>query len=279
MRFPILLASSIVTVLFATFAVSTVPEGRPPSKLIGDEGPYLDVDVSTVDRRIAREPDYVSTPRYAMFVFGPRAEARMWAVLDRSEAALPYYDVLYFDLDGDGDLTDPGERFHGVHREDLEASGSALTIRVDSIRVPGTSLVHTDMRIETARRSDDPGAIMFQLRWRGREPLLGGYGLARAGWTTWSNDAATAPIFRPTPHGTLSFGLFVSEAEGVTLRSGFTEDVHIMIGSSASGANALTVLHEEFLDLEKDVLTVTLIGEDENGDEVRGVRTRLKRHC
>ncbi|MEM1453391.1 MAG: hypothetical protein AAF957_11740 [Planctomycetota bacterium] len=279
MRFPTLLASSIVTVLFAAFAVSTVPEERPPSKLIGDEGPYLEVDFSTIDRRIAREPDYVSTPRYAMFVFGPKAEARMWAVLDRSDAALPYYDVLYFDLDGDGDLTDPGERFHGAYREHLEASGAAITIRVDSIRVPGTTLVHTDLRVHTARRKGDPSAISFRMRWRGREPLSGGRGLARAGWTTWSHDVATAPIFRPTPHGTLSFGLFVSDPEGVTLRSGFTEDVDIMIGSPGSGVNALTVLHEDFLDLEKDALTVTLIGEDENGDEVRGERTRLKRHC
>jgi hypothetical protein len=62
-----------------------------------------------------KEPAYASKdPKYALLVFGPKAQTRVWVVLD-----LPYdplrekpgdRDVLYADLNGNGDLTDPGER-------------------------------------------------------------------------------------------------------------------------------------------------------------------------
>jgi hypothetical protein len=61
------------------------------------------VDLAKVERTLAKEPAYQSkAPRYGLLAFGPQAERRVWLVLDR--------DTLYVDANGNGDLTEPGER-------------------------------------------------------------------------------------------------------------------------------------------------------------------------
>src|SRR5262249_38281029 len=60
-------------------------------------------DLTRIDRRIAREPAYQSRePRYCLLVFGPKAQTRVWLVFDG--------DTLYADVNGNGDLTEAGER-------------------------------------------------------------------------------------------------------------------------------------------------------------------------
>jgi hypothetical protein len=61
------------------------------------------VDRAKNDRSLCKEPTYQSKgPQYCLLVFGPEAAIRVWVVLDG--------DVLYLDRNGNGDLTDPGER-------------------------------------------------------------------------------------------------------------------------------------------------------------------------
>jgi hypothetical protein len=61
-------------------------------------------DLSKVERRIAKQPNYMTnSPKYALLVFGPEAKLRVWVVIDG--------ETLYLDRNGDGDLTDPKERF------------------------------------------------------------------------------------------------------------------------------------------------------------------------
>ena len=61
------------------------------------------VDLATIDRSLRKEPAYESKqPQYCLLVFGTEAKTRVWVVLDG--------DVLYLDRNGNGDLTDPGER-------------------------------------------------------------------------------------------------------------------------------------------------------------------------
>jgi hypothetical protein len=59
-------------------------------------------DLAKVDRSIRREPAYRSRPGYCLLVFGPEAKHRAWLVLDG--------DALYVDRNGNGDLTEEGER-------------------------------------------------------------------------------------------------------------------------------------------------------------------------
>jgi hypothetical protein len=66
-------------------------------------GPAGAIDFRTIDRTIKKEPRYAGTPSYCLLVFGPQAKERVWLVLDG--------DTLYVDRNGNGDLTDKGERF------------------------------------------------------------------------------------------------------------------------------------------------------------------------
>src|SRR5262245_100008 len=59
--------------------------------------------LARVERAIAKEPKYQSkSPRYCLLVFGPEARFRVWLVQDG--------DALYVDRNGNGDLTESGER-------------------------------------------------------------------------------------------------------------------------------------------------------------------------
>ena len=60
------------------------------------------VDLTMIDRSIAKEPAYKSKPKYCLLVFGPEAKNRVWIVLDG--------EVVYVDRNGNGDLTEVGER-------------------------------------------------------------------------------------------------------------------------------------------------------------------------
>lgn len=60
-------------------------------------------DPLKVDRTIKQEPTYqTKAPRYGLLVFGPEGKDRVWLVQDG--------DTLYVDRNGNGDLTDPGEK-------------------------------------------------------------------------------------------------------------------------------------------------------------------------
>jgi hypothetical protein len=78
-------------------------------------------DLAKIDRIIAREPKYTGKPQRCLVVFGPDLKDRVWLVRDG--------DVLYADKNGNGDLTDPGERIAG------EKDGSGLVFHVGTIRL------------------------------------------------------------------------------------------------------------------------------------------------
>jgi hypothetical protein len=68
--------------------------------LVGQAGA---AGLDDIKRPPLKEPVYESkAPQYCLLVFGPEAKTRVWMVLDG--------DVLYLDRNGNGDLTDPGER-------------------------------------------------------------------------------------------------------------------------------------------------------------------------
>jgi hypothetical protein len=59
-------------------------------------------DLAGIDRTIKKEPKYLGKPRYCLLVFGPEASQRVWLVLDGG--------TLYVDRNGNGDLTEAGEK-------------------------------------------------------------------------------------------------------------------------------------------------------------------------
>src|SRR5262245_53303795 len=68
-------------------------------------------DLAKLVRAPRKEPAYLSKrPLYGLAAFGAKAEKAVWLVLDKSKPEGGRYDVLYIDLNGDGDLTSAGER-------------------------------------------------------------------------------------------------------------------------------------------------------------------------
>jgi hypothetical protein len=60
-------------------------------------------DEPKVERKIRKEPAYSSkSPKYCLLAFGPKAETRVWLVLDG--------DTFYIDHNSNGDLTEPSKR-------------------------------------------------------------------------------------------------------------------------------------------------------------------------
>ncbi len=81
------------------------------------------VDLREVPRTIAKEPMYETNPKYGLLVFGPEAATRVWLVHDGA--------TLYADLNGNGDLTDPAERF--AADESYHANDGTFRFKVGEI--------------------------------------------------------------------------------------------------------------------------------------------------
>jgi beta-lactamase regulating signal transducer with metallopeptidase domain len=72
-------------------------------------------DLAMIERKISKEPQYLGQPMYCLLMFGKNAEPR-WLVLDNvtePNTNGPGENIAYFDRDGDGDLTKPGNRIVG----------------------------------------------------------------------------------------------------------------------------------------------------------------------
>jgi len=76
------------------------------------------LDLSKIERTIRKEPAYKSKPKYCLLVFGPEAKTRIWLVMDG--------DVLYVDKNGNGDLTEEGERI--TAKEGLFEAGDIIDV-------------------------------------------------------------------------------------------------------------------------------------------------------
>jgi len=235
---------------------------------------FAEVDYGQIDRSIAKEPAYISTPRYALFLLDPAGRFRVWAVADKSKDA-KYPDILYMDLDGDGDLTEEGERFEGRADPKLAAAGMEMTIRVGDIAVPGTKIVHTKFLVSTSPKEGRKG-FWFRMMWDGKTEVSGGYAPVGIDTTEWAASAAAAPILRPTPLGPLSFAIWGSHT--CELKIGGDTHISLVAGSLGSGPDTLGALDENFLDLGKDEIKVTVIAKDMDGGEVK-TTSRIKGHC
>jgi hypothetical protein len=99
--------------------------------------PGLAAELSRVDRTIKKEPKYAGKPGYCLVVFGPEGRDRVWLVRDG--------DTLYADKNGNGDLTDPGERIAA------EKSGTDLAFHVGTVRLG--KLEHRNLTVRASRLS------------------------------------------------------------------------------------------------------------------------------
>ena len=237
---------------------------------------FVDVDAAKLDRAIAKEPAYVAEPRYALFIFDPAGKFRVWCVLDKSKKDLGAYDVVYFDRNGNGDLTEAGEKFTGKfdESEDAVARGLAIDVRLGDLPVPGSDLVHTDLRIATVPKKDRKG-VWFQMKYGGKVEVSGGNGPSGGIDTTvYGATPKEAPVLRPTILGPMAFALWC----GDELEIGGSAHLSLLVGNAGSGRDTLMSLSEDFLDLKTETIRATLVATDVDGKEVR-VPCEIKRHC
>ncbi len=113
-----------------------------PTLLILCPTPTLGIDLTKIERTIRKEPTYQSkSPKYCLLVFGPEAKTRVWLVLNG--------DVLYADRNGNGDLTEEGER--------VESTGTAghggRQFHVPGIMETGSKVEHT-LRVTAPKAQD-----------------------------------------------------------------------------------------------------------------------------
>src|SRR5262245_13416856 len=109
---------------------------------LGKEPPQ---DLSGIERKIAKEPEYKSgAPKYCLVVLGEKMTKRVWIVIDE--------DVLYADLNGDGDLTEVAEKIAKMEYGEYTPPDGSIDFQIKEIR--DGEIVHRDfyVSIEPADR-------------------------------------------------------------------------------------------------------------------------------
>jgi hypothetical protein len=217
-------------------------------------------DLSKIDRKIAREPKYnTKQPAYGLYVFGRHAETRVWAVLDKSRDGQDDYDILYFDRNANGDLTEPDERLVGPG-----------PFKIGAFKDPATGAVHENL---TLSRRDD-GSVFLRMLWQGKEPVMGGYAEESGPYCRFATSPAAAPILWPGAEGPLAFQRWIFEK---TFPIGGEGDARVFLGHQGVGPNTFCAVTQDFLPPDVPVL-VTLIYNDGEGKECRA-QNELRERC
>lgn len=211
-------------------------------------GQDLPQDLSGIERKIAKEPEYKSrAPKYALMVLGEKASKRIWLVIDG--------DVLYADLNGNGDLTEDGEKISKYDYGEFTPTDGSIDFAIKEIR--DGEVVHRDfyVSIERADRlaallSDykellkrDPKALSFRIAGYLQAPGHKGLGLDgrksvmaqydESGVLQFSSNPANAPIVHFG--GKLKLGLFGAHE----LIAGRSKEVCLGIGTPGVGPGTM----------------------------------------
>ena len=231
-------------------------------------------DLSPADRAPKKEPAYVcKKPLYGLAVFGPKAEKKMWLVLDRSKPGAAGYDVLYADRNGDGDLTGPGERFTTQGNRLAQGELPENKFALGELTDPATGAKHPDFTVSVRGAGDEP-TVMVSLRWRGRFKFGGGYPEeAEAGYMHFAPRPADAPVVWLYADEPFRFQRWY----GGKLPVGGSEDFKVFLGRPGRGPSSFAAAQEHILP-EKELVRATLLYRDGQGKEQRLV-CELKERC
>jgi hypothetical protein len=226
------------------------------------EGP----DLIKVERRIAKEPVYkAKQPLYGLYVFGPEAKTRAWAIFDKSKSDAEDYDILYFDRNSDGDLTAPENRIEG------KVEPGSVTFTIGSFTDPLTKQKHTEMSI--TRHGGSNSRVMLRMKWCDKVMIRGGYAPEVGPYTQFATTPAEAPVLWPGADGLFSFQFW--ELQPLTI--GESGDVRVFLGHQGHGRNTFCAVPDTFLPIEVPVLA-TLLYTDKDGKE-RRAQSELRERC
>jgi hypothetical protein len=223
-------------------------------------------DLSKVDRRIVKEPVYqCKAPLYGLYVFGPEAKTRVWAIFDKSKPEAGPYDILYFDRNADGDLTASDKRISGM------VNGGQVTFNIGAFTDPVTKQQHTDMSI--TRHGGPHPMVMLRMKWCDKVRIQGGYAPDAGPYTQFASSPAEAPVLWPAADGPLSFQFW--QFKHLTI--GEADDVRVFLGHQGQGRNTFCAVPDTFLPVKVPVLA-TLLYKDKDGKEHRA-QSELHERC
>ncbi len=188
------------------------------------------IDLTKVDRSLKKEPAYQSkSPGYCLLVIGSEAKTRVWLVLDG--------DVLYIDRNGNGDLTDKGER---VEKE----KGKLTQFRAGDV-------------LDADGKTKHIGFMVMQLAHKGETltrvaGMVGGKRMFMAQDDSLGTlQFAARPQDAPVIHfdGALTMGLNVNpqtgKADGL-VRSAEGEEIYVRVGTPGLGKGTFaTIFHQD----------------------------------
>ncbi|HKS16618.1 MAG TPA: hypothetical protein VJU16_04845 [Planctomycetota bacterium] len=217
-------------------------------------------DFGRIERKIKSEPKFEMAPRYALLMLGDEGKIRMWMAMDVSVGD----DIVYIDRDGDGALGEEGERF--VAKKDRWGNVAAT---IGKVEFPEQKFVLEGLEVYTRQFGEARPALRVSFRLNGKVYVHGGQpGLE------WGDSPLKAPILHADPFGTLTF----RSTGPAELQIDQEETVTLAVGNWGSGPNTFCTVDENFLDLDKDKLFVTVIAKDSKGNDLKA-RFQLKEHC
>jgi hypothetical protein len=229
-----------ITAALAAFAWTTAVAGA--------------ADLSGLDRTLKKEPVYTGKPGYCLAVFGPKAEQRVWLILDG--------DRLYVDRNGNGDLTEPGER---VERQKGRRREPFTPFVIDTMTAGGPECRDLSVVVPDDRTS---GAFMSVALDGGRTLEYAGYG---EGGLHFAESAAAAPVVHFGGPLTMRF------SRPAELSPGVDRELYVELGRHGHGKGAwVSLSYGKVPDDLHPVAEIALPGPD---GAVRRSRVVLKQRC
>jgi hypothetical protein len=188
----------------------------------------LAADFSKIDRTIRKEPTYQSkSPKYCLLVFGPEATARVWLVLDG--------DALYVDRNGNGDLTEDGERIGSVKVPPRMKAYAQFFFDVRNLEPMGGKVHRKYPRMAVMRVKERGYSIVLEL----------GGGRLQCSFDDrlqWSDRPKDAPILHFDGPLTLALASHAQESFNWYVKPGEKTELHALIGTPGAGKHTFVGL-------------------------------------
>ena len=217
-------------------------------------------------RQPPKLPPLVAEPLYGVIVFGANSGHPVWAVFDKSDKSLAHYDVLYLDLNADGDLTPKGERFSGVAKD--ADSDPSVRFELPRLKEPGSGREHTSLAVVWR-----PTRVSATIKWLGEKTTNAGYGTETGKYGNFASSPDKAPVYVLGHELPFQFQHWMSGS----LNRGGETDFKVFMGNLGEGQGAFCAVDQEFLPAS-DYVVATVIYKTETGAEVRE-KFDLKDRC
>lgn len=126
----------------------------------------LAADLTRIERKPGREPNYDSQPRYCLLLFGAEDRTPVWIVEDG--------ETLYVDRNANGDLTDDGPPINPSERRQLRPDKWDYDYVLDRI-TPPNGLPHTKFRVARWNYDDEADRYSISVELNGKIPMYAGW--------------------------------------------------------------------------------------------------------